>query len=134
MDNTIISYEANSSSSEEYDDSSDEDLNSRLLSNNIGIHYNNFNTQNDFMNKGKPNEYESIRNKYFTPEISKIRLLIDSKNIDHTLDHSTSNYTIYFDGENVNNKTNGYGILNNVIGFKLIKAMIHNSFYNINDS
>ena len=134
MDNTIVSYEDNNSSSEEYDDSSDEDLNSLLLSNNIGIHYNNFNTHNDFMNKGKPNEYESIRNKYFTPEISKIRLLIDSKNIDHTLDHSTSNYIIHFDGENVKNKTNGYGILNNVIGFKLIKAMIHNSFYNVNDN
>ena len=134
MDNTIVHYKYNSSSSDEYDDSSDEDLNSQLLSNNIGIQYKNFNIPNDFMNKEKSNEYESIRNKYFTPEISKIRLLIDSKNIDHTLDHSTSNYTIHFDGENVKNKTNGYGILNNVIGFKLIKAMIHNSFYNVNDN
>ena len=42
-----------------------------------------------------------FRNKYFTPELTRIRLLVDSKNVDHTLDHSTSNYTIHFDGSNV---------------------------------
>ena len=135
MDNTIIPYEeASDISSEELDDSSDDDLHSHLLSNNIGVHYNNFNTQKDFMNMENSKEYESIRNKYFTPELTRIRLLIDSKNIDHTLDHSTSNYTINFEGSNVGNATSGYGNFDNVIGFRLIKSMIPNSIYTVNDN
>ena len=125
MDNTIIPYgDVSDSSSEELDDSSDDDLHSHLLSNNIGVHYNNFNTQHDFMNMENAKEYESIRNKYFTPELKRIRLLVDSKNVDHTLNHSTSNYTINFEGSNVGNATSGYGNFDNVIGFRLIKAMI----------
>ena len=135
MDNTIIPYEeASDISSEELDDSSDDDNYSHLLSNNIGVHYNNFNTQRDFMNMENSKEYESIRNKYFTPELTRIRLLIDSKNIDHTLDHSTSNYTINFEGSNVGNATSGYGNFDNVIGFRLIKSMIPNSIYTVNDN
>ena len=85
MDNTIIPYgEASDISSEDLDDSSDDDLHSHLLSNNIGVHYNNFNTQHDFMNMENAKEYESIRNKYFTPEILKTRLLIETNNIKHT--------------------------------------------------
>ncbi len=135
MDNTIIPYgEASDISSEELDDSSDDDLHSHLLSNNIGVHYNNFNTQRDFMNMEDSKEYESIRNKYFTPELSRIRLLVDSKNVDHTLDHSTSNYTINFEGSNVGNATSGYGNFDNIIGFRLIKAMVPNSIYTVNDN
>jgi len=135
MDNTIIPYEeASDISSEEFDDSSSDDLHSHLLSNNIGVHYNNFNTQHDFINMENAKEYESIRNKYFTPELKRIRLLIDSKNVDHTLNHSTSNYIINFEGSNVGNSTSGYGNFDNVIGFRLIKAMIPNSIYTVNDN
>ena len=135
MDNTIIPYEdVSDSSSEDLDDSSSDDMHAQLLSNNIGVHYNNFNTQHDFMNMENAKEYESIRNKYFTPEIKRIRLLVDSKNINHTLDHSTSNYTIHFEGSNVGNSTSGYGNFDNVIGFRLIKAMVPNSIYNVNDN
>ena len=135
MDNTIIPYEeASDISSEELDDSSSDDERSHLLSNNIGVHYNNFNTQQDFMNMENSKEYESIRNKYFTPELKRIRLLVDSKNVDHTLDHSTSNYTINFEGSNVSNATSGYGNFDNVIGFRLIKAMVPNSIYTVNDN
>ena len=43
MDNTIIPYEdASSGSSSDLDDSSSDDEHSHLLSNNIGVHYNNF--------------------------------------------------------------------------------------------
>ncbi len=134
MDNTIIPYgDVSDISSEDLDDSSSDDMHAQLLSNNIGVHYNNFNTQRDFMNMENAKEYENIRNKYFTPEISRIRLLVDSKNIDHTLDHSTSNYTINFEG-NTSNATSGYGNFDNVIGFRLIKAMIPNSVYTVNDN
>lgn len=135
MDNTIIPYgEASDISSEDLDDSSSDDMHAQLLSNNIGVHYNNFNTQHDFMNMENAKEYESIRNKYFTPELKRIRLLVDSKNVDHTLNHSTSNYTINFEGSNVGNATSGYGNFDNVIGFRLIKAMIPNSIYTVNDN
>lgn len=135
MDNTIIPYgQVSDSSSEELDDSSDDDLHSQLLSNNIGVHYNKFNTQRDFMNMENSKEYESIRNKYFTPELKRIRLLVDSKNVDHSLNHSTSNYTIHFEGKDVGNDTSGYGNFDNVIGFRLIKAMVPNSIYTVNDN
>jgi len=135
MDNTIIPYgQVSDSSSEELDDSSDDDLHSQLLSNNIGVHYNKFNTQRDFMNMENTKDYETIRNKYFTPELKRIRLLVDSKNVDHSLNHSTSNYTIHFEGKDVGNATSGYGNFDNVIGFRLIKAMVPNSIYTVNDN
>ena len=69
MDNTIIPYTTKSGSSEsELDDSSSEDERSHLLSNNIGVHYNNFIDQRDFLNMENVDEYKNIRNKYFTPE------------------------------------------------------------------
>ena len=86
------------------------------------------------MNMENSKEYETVRNKYFTPELSRIRLLVDSKNVDHTLNHSTSNYTIHFEGNNVGNATSGYGNFDNVIGFRLIKAMVPNSIYTVNDN
>jgi len=135
MDNTIIPYaEESDISSEELDDSSDDDIYSHQLSNNIGIHFNKFNTHGNFMNMENTKDYESVRNKYFTPELKRIRLLVDSKNVDHTLDHSTSNYTMHFEGKDVSNATGGYGNFDNVIGFRLIKAMIPNSIYTVNDN
>lgn len=134
MDNTIIPYQDDSDESYDSstDSSTDNDEYSHLLSNNIGIHYNNHENQNNFVNMEKPDKYIEKRNKYFTPEISKYRILVDSKNIDHNINHSTSNYIIYFEGLNQTNNTSGYGIFNNVIGFKLIKAIIPNSAYNVN--
>lgn len=146
MDNTIIPYEEVSDiSSDEIDSSDDNEAHNHILSNNIGVNYNNFNNQDNFMDMENTEDYETMRNKYFTPEISKTRLLIDSKNVDHTSTHSTSNYTIYFDktsneNENeTNTKTNNdncnvIGTFNNVIGFKLIKAIVHNSIYTVNNN
>ena len=135
MDNTIIPYaDVSDISSEELDDTSDDDMNAQLLSNNIGIHYNNFQTANgNFMNMEDQKGYESIRNKYFTPEIRKIRILIESKNITYTSNRNTSNYTIHFEN-NTSNSTSGYGNFDNVIGFRLIKANIFNSIYTVNDN
>ena len=138
MDNTIIPYEeVSETSSEELNDSSDDNEihNYHILSNNIGVHYKNFNNQSDFMNMEKSKEYETIRNKYFTPETSTIRLLVDSRSIlNHKSNYNTSNYTVYFDNNKEHNKNAGYGNLNNIIGFRLIKAMIHNSIYRINNN
>tara|TARA_B100001248_G_scaffold253366_1_gene230548 strand:+ start:1574 stop:2560 length:987 start_codon:yes stop_codon:yes gene_type:complete len=134
MDNTIIPYNDNSDvSSEELDDSDENDEYSHILSNNIGIHYNKFVTSGDFMNMENQRDYESIRNKYFTPEIRKIRLLVESKNITYSSDRNTSNYKIHFENNNTNS-TGGYGNFDNVIGFRLIKANIFNSIYTVNDN
>jgi hypothetical protein len=72
MDNTIIPYEDASASSSDLDDSSSDDEHSHLLSNNIGVHYNNFNgTNTTFMNMEDPKVYAEKRNRLFTPEITK---------------------------------------------------------------
>ena len=80
------------------------------------------------------NEYLNLRNSLFTKSIEKIKILIDSKNIDHTSSHNTSNYTVYFDGSGRSNQTGGFGTYNNVIGFRLLKAIIPNSSHQVNDS
>ena len=36
--------------------------------------------------------------------------------------------------DNVGNSTSGYGNFDNVIGFRLIKAMVPNSIYTVNDN
>lgn len=83
-------------------------------------------------------EVLSMRNMHsgqlFAKDIEKIKILIDSKNMDHSDDHTTSNYIIYFDGGNRSNKTGGFGTYKNVIGFRLLKAMIPNSSHHITDN
>ena len=135
MDNTIIPYQTVSDSSdEELSDSSSNDEHSHLLSNNIGVLFNQFNADNTtFMNMEDPKEYAAIRNKYFTPEITKVRLMIESKNIKHIEGHSTSDYKIHFN-ENSQNSSSGYGNFDNVIGFRLIRANVFNSLYTVNDN
>ena len=134
MDNTVIPYQDESDSSEnDIDESSSEDEHSQLLSNNIGVLYNKFNTGDDqFMNMESKQEYLKSRNELFTPEISKIRILVDSKNITHkTTSHDTSNYTVELNGDDTTNPTAGFGNYENVIGFKLIKAIILNTVYQV---
>jgi hypothetical protein len=135
MDNTIIPYQTVSDSSdEELSDSSSNDEHSHLLSNNIGVHFNQFNADNTtFMNMEDPKEYAAIRNKYFTPEITKVRLMIESKNIKHNEGHNTSDYKIHFN-ENSQNSSSGFGAFDNVIGFRLIRANVFNSLYTVNDN
>jgi hypothetical protein len=136
MDNTIIPYtDVEESSDESLDDSDENDEHSHLLSNNIGIHYNKFVKDGNFINMEDHHKYESIRNKYFTPEITKIRLMIESKNIAYVSgqERNTSNYTIRFENNQVNSSS-GYGNFNNVIGFRLIKANIFNSLYTVNEN
>ena len=139
MDNLVIPYDNDSSSENDddslsIDDSSSDEDQGILLSNNIGVIHNTFDTKNvKFMNMNNAEEYEKIRNKYFTPEISKIRLLIDTKNLSHDNSHNTSNYTIHFNKNN-NNSSGGYDVLTNVIGLKLIKAIIPNSTYQVNNN
>lgn len=129
-------------SEESYDSSSDEtenENNLELLSNNRGVLYDSFNNDETLLNQRKATEYDDLRNRYFTPELIKKRVLIDSKNIQHKTDHSTSNYTVYLDGDsdsdtNITNVTAGFSKYRNVIGFKLVQAILPNTTYQINEN
>ena len=108
MDNTIIPYEdASSGSSSDLDDSSSDDEHSHLLSNNIGVHYNNFNgTNTTFMNMEDPKVYAEKRNRLFTPEITK-RIFTVKLN---------ASSTIFSLKEDIKVPTD------NIIGFKIMKS------------
>ena len=134
MDNTVLPYKDQIDSSDE-SDSSDSSEEGNMLTNNIGILYNGSGIKDErFMNMEKVEDYNKERNKLFTPQLSKLRILIDSKNIIHTNTHNTSNYTIKFKGQNHLNKTSGYSTYNNVIGFKFIKAIIPNSLWQVTEN
>ena len=135
MDNTVVPYTLETDSSEESDDS-DSSEEGNLLTNNLGVFNDKFETRDvRFMNQEKVEDYDALRNKYFTPEISKIRILIDSKNVTHkTTGHDTSNYTVELSGDDTTNSTAGFDNYENVIGFKLIKAILPNSIHQVNNN
>lgn len=125
--------------SEDSISSSDEENenNHEILSNNRGVLYDSLYHNDTLLNQRKASEYDDLRNRYFTPELIKKRVLIDSKNIQPTNTHSTSNYTIYFDGDsdtNITNVTSGFSKYRNVIGFRLIQSMLANTTYQINEN
>ena len=110
MDNTIIPYQDVSDlSSEDLSDSSSDDEHSHLLSNNIGVHYNKFNTGDAFMNMEDPKDYVAKRNRLFTPEITKRIFTVK-------LDVGT-NPTTFSLKNNIKLPTN------NIIGFKIMKSV-----------
>lgn len=134
MDNTVLPYTVETDSSDE-SDSSDSSHEGNLLSNNLGVYNNKFETKNvRFMNMEKVDDYHNLQKDLFHPKISKIRILIDSKNISYSENRNTSNYNLYFDGDNKTNETSGFNSYNNVIGFKFIKAILPTSLHQVNDN
>ena len=123
MDNIVV---LESSSDSDYSDtSSDHDKREEILYENT-----------HFMNHVEVEEYKTNRDKYFTPDIEKKYLLVDTNNIQKTSDFNTNDYTYNLFSQNNNNdqnSTGGYGSYKNVIGFRLIRAIIPNSAYTIND-
>jgi len=133
-DQYVIEDSGESSSSS---DESDNEYNQELLTNNRGVLYDSFHQNDVLLNQRKASEYDDLRNRYFTPELIKKRILVDSKNVQHTNTHSTSNYTVYLDGDsdtNISNLTGGFSKYRNVIGFRLIQAMLPNTTYQINEN
>lgn len=133
-DQYVIEDSGESSSSS---DESDNEYNQELLTNNRGVLYDSLHQNDILLNQRKASEYDDIRNRYFTPELIKKRILVDSKNVQHTNTHSTSNYTVYLDGDsdtNISNLTGGFSKYRNVIGFRLIQAMLPNTTYQINEN
>tara|TARA_B110000858_G_scaffold198323_1_gene263981 strand:- start:2104 stop:3066 length:963 start_codon:yes stop_codon:yes gene_type:complete len=89
-----------------------------------------------FMNHVIVKEYEKNRNTLFTKDIESRYILVDTNNIQKTSSFNTNDYTynLYSQTNSDNqNNTGGYGSYKNVIGFRLIRAIIPNTAYTIND-
>ena len=129
MDNVILdNNEYSDSSSEESDE-----MHYEMYSDNIGVvHETNINNDGRLLDMTLEKDYNITRNKYFTPEILKTRLLIDTNSIKRD-NINTSEYTIYFKNTNDDdNEKGGYDHYQNVIGLKLTRAMIYNAQHVVN--
>mgnify|MGYP001173118932 CR=1 FL=1 len=150
MNTHIVTPLQEISDDSEYNSDSSEDNIEYALTNNRGIIHNNFTTEKKtFVDRNNQYTYETTRNELFTKEITKFPLLIDSKNTrpsqssgkvedDNLLSKhiitNSSNYTIHFHSTLSKNKTAGFGELKNVIGFRLLKAIVPNSGYQITNN
>ena len=107
MNNTVLPYTVHTDSSEE-SDSSDSSEEGNLLSNNLGVVNNKFETKNvRFMNQEKAEDYQMKRNQLFTPE-TYVRLI--------TIDNTSSNTFSLTENLNIKNT--------DIIGFKIIKSNV----------
>ena len=92
-----------------------------------------------FANMVKTETYEKYRNKLFTPDIIKKKIVVDSHNY-YQADNNfnTSNFDVLFDFERKSGDssssliTTNYEIYSNVIAFKLLKTTIRTPPYNVN--
>ena len=80
------------------------------------------------LNKLQTKYLRGIKPKIFGKDIEKHRVYIDTHNI-NPLGLDRSNYVYYFKTSDVEktNNTAGYTEINNVIGFRLVKALIPNT-------
>ena len=92
-----------------------------------------------FSNMVKTEKYEKYRNKLFTPDIIKKKIVVDSHNYFQADNNfNTSNFDVLFDFERKSGDsssslvTTNYDIYNNVISFKLLKTTIRTPPYNVN--
>lgn len=106
MDNVVDLIESESSSEESSGEGEE------LLSSNVGVLYGNqFNENEKLMNDSKRVDYENIRNRYFTPEITKRRFTIDPSTL-------TGGKISILDDLKLPTK--------NMIGFKMYKSYLKN--------
>ena len=124
MDNIVVI--SNSESDSDFSDSSsDHDMREEVQYENT-----------HFMNHVEVEEYEKNRNTLFTKDIESRYILVDTNNIQKTSSFNTNDYTYNLYSQtnsNNQNSTGGYGSYKNVIGFRLIRAIIPNTAYTIND-
>ena len=92
-----------------------------------------------FSNMVKKERYKKYRDKLFTPDIVKKKIVVDSHNyFQANTGFNTSNFEVVFHLERKSGDssssliTTNYDIYNNVIGFKLLKTTIRTPPYNIN--
>ena len=92
-----------------------------------------------FMSNIQASSYERNRNKLFTKDIIKKKIVVDSHNyFQADSDFNTSNFDVLFDFEKKPGSdsssliTTNYDIYHNVIGFRLLKTTIRTPPYNVN--
>jgi|TARA_Y100000996_G_scaffold414647_1_gene406164 hypothetical protein len=92
-----------------------------------------------FLNMVERKEYEKNRNKLFTKDIIKKKIVIDSHNYyQGNSNFNTSDFNVVFDYEKKSNTndsslvTTNYDIYNDVIGFRMLKTTIRTPPYNVN--
>ena len=93
--------------------------------------------QTHFMNMTTMDEYEKNRDKLFTKDILRKRIVIDSHNYYQPENFNTSNFNVVFDFETdagTSLVTTNYDIYHNVIGFRLIRTTIRTPPYNVNST
>ena len=112
MDNVIVPYTLQTDSSEESDDSDSSDE-GNLLTNNIGVLNNKFDTKDkSFKKKKKVEDYQRARNKLFTPEIYKSVITIETSGV-------TQKIMSLEDDCKISTK--------NIIGFKILRSSFLNN-------
>jgi hypothetical protein len=116
MDNIIKPYQESESESSEYEGSSEEEI----LSGNLGIQYGKNDLKNvKLMDGTNANDYEALRNRFFTSPLTKIRILYDKTGSGSTTE------TI--------NLQKDYGIeCKNVIGFRLLRYSVKRTTGSVN--
>lgn len=94
-----------------------------------------------YSNMEPKERYEKYRNKLFTPNIIKKKIVVDSHNyFQADKNFNTSNFDVLFDFERKSGEsssslvTTNYDIYTNVIGFKLLKTTIRTPPYNVNNT
>jgi len=106
MDNVLDIIESETSSEESSDEGEE------LMSSNVGVLYqNHYNENEKLMNDSKREDYENIRNRYFTPEITKRRFTVDPNSL-------TGGKISLLDDLKLPTK--------NIIGFKMYKSNLKN--------
>jgi hypothetical protein len=136
MDASNVGYiEMVDESSSSDESSSESELSPELFTSNRGSMYQYQGEGERMMNNRKAQEYISIRNKYFTPEITRHSLLIDTQHHDSQI--SKNNFVAQFrdsqEEESVKYAYYPVGEFVNVIGFRLIKACVPNRLFAISD-
>ena len=98
-----------------------------------------FTRQTHFMNMTSLEDYEKNRNKLYTKDILRKRIVIDSHNYFQPEGFNTSDFTVVFDfvtpvGQGSSLVTTNYDVYHNVIGFRLVRTTIRTPPYNINST
>ena len=97
----------------------------------------NFTQQKFFMNMTKLEDYEKNRNRLYTKDILRKRIVIDSHNYFQPEGFNTSNFTVIFDFDTAEGSslvTTNYDVYHNVIGFRLVRTTIRTPPFNINST
>lgn len=93
--------------------------------------------QTHFLNMTKLEDYEKNRDRLFTKDILKKRIVIDSHNYFQPDGFNTSNFLVVFDFDtNAGSSlvTTNYDIYHNVVGFRLVRTTIRTPPYNVNST